>query len=190
MTRKEEIQLKALRLMKFHGFSGLTMRLLAKELGIEAASIYNHISSKDQILEQVCFDLALKFESSVFEVNDIYFNAPEKLNILIKHHVNILCEDLNASSVFMHEWRYLKEEKRVEFIGKRNLYEQEIRKIIQLGIEEGHFNEVDTKFAALTLLSALNSVVEWYKPSGELSPEQVAQNLAQFVLTGLSKQKL
>ena len=66
MTRKEEIQLKALRLMKFHGFSGLTMRLLAKELGIEAASIYNHISSKDQILEQVCFDLALKFESSVF----------------------------------------------------------------------------------------------------------------------------
>lgn len=176
--------------MKNHGFSGLTMRVLAKELGIEAASIYNHISSKDQILEQVCFDLASKFESLVLEVNDIYFNAPEKLNILIKHHVNILCEDLNASSVFMHEWRYLKEEKRVEFIEKRNLYELEIRKIIQLGINEGHFNEVDTKFAALTLLSALNSVVEWFKPSGELSPEQVAQNLAQFVLTGLSKQKL
>jgi hypothetical protein len=75
-------------------------------------------------------------------------------------------------------------------VSKRNHYEQEIRKIIQLGIDEGHFNEVETKFAALTLLSALNSVVEWYKPTGTLTPLQVAQQLNQFVLTGLSKQKI
>ncbi len=190
MTRKEEIRSIALRLMKTHGFGGLTMRLLAKELGIEAASIYNHISSKDELLETVCFDLASKFESAVLEVNDIYFNAPEKLSMLVKLHIEILCADLNASTVFMHEWRYLKEEPRLDFVSKRNHYEQEIRKIIQLGIDEGHFNEVETKFAALTLLSALNSVVEWYKPTGTLTPLQVAQQLNQFVLTGLSKQKI
>jgi len=30
--------------------------------------------------------------------------------------------------------------------------------------------------------------VEWYKPSGSLSPEQVAIQLNQFVQTGLRKQ--
>jgi len=94
---------------------------------------------------------------------------------------------LNASSVFMNDWRYLKEDQKIEFIQKRNNYEFQIRKIIQLGINEGQFNEVDTKFASLTLLSALNSVVEWYKPSGILSPEQVALQLNQFVQTGLRK---
>jgi AcrR family transcriptional regulator len=187
MTRKEEIRHKALEIMKIHGFNGLTMRLLAKEIGIEAPSIYNHIASKDELLESVCFTLASKFESAVLEVNDIYFNASEKLEMLVKLHVQILCEDLNASSVFMHDWRYLKEDQKIEFIQKRNNYEFQIRKIIQLGINEGQFNEVDTKFASLTLLSALNSVVEWYKPTGKLSPEQVALQLNQFVQTGLRK---
>ncbi len=187
MTRKEEIRHKALEIMKIHGFNGLTMRLLAKELGIEAPSIYNHIASKDQLLESVCFDLAAKFESAVLEVNDIYFNASEKLEMLVKLHVQILCSDLNASSVFMHDWRYLKDTRRTDFINKRNNYEKQLREIIQLGINEGQFNEVDTKFAAITLLSSLNSVVEWYNPSGSLSPEQVAQQLNQFVQTGLRK---
>jgi AcrR family transcriptional regulator len=188
MSRKEEIRQKALEIMKIHGFNGLTMRLLAKEIGIEAPSIYNHIASKDELLESVCFDLASRFESAVMEVKDIYFNASEKLFMLVKFHVEILCNDLNASSVFMHDWRYLKDSSRKVFIQKRNNYELQIREIIHLGIKEGYFNEVETKFATITLLSSLNSVVEWYKPSGSLTPEQVAIQLNQFVQTGLRKQ--
>ena len=108
--------------------------------------------------------------------------------MLVKFHVEILCNDLNASSVFMHDWRYLKDSSRKVFIQKRNNYELQIREIIHLGIKEGYFNEVETKFATITLLSSLNSVVEWYKPSGSLTPEQVAIQLNQFVQTGLRKQ--
>ena len=187
MTRKEQVRKKAVHLMKFHGFSGLTMRLLAKELGIEAASIYNHIKSKDEILETVCFDLAREFELAVLEVNDIYFNATEKLHMLVTAHVKILCADLDASTVFMHEWRYLPEESRLEFIEKRRNYEREIRKIIQLGIDEGDFDEIDTKYAVITLLSAMNAIVEWYNPKGPLQPNEVADLLYNFIGKALMK---
>ena len=187
MTRKEQVRKKAVHLMKFHGFSGLTMRLLAKELGIEAASIYNHIKSKDEILETVCFDLAREFELAVLEVNDIYFNATEKLHMLVTAHVKILCADLDASIVFMHEWRYLPEESRLEFIQKRRNYEREIRKIIQLGIDEGDFDEIDTKYAVITLLSAMNAIVEWYNPKGLLQPNEVADRLYNFIGKALMK---
>ena len=187
MNRKEQVRKKAVRLMKFHGFSGLTMRLLAKELGIEAASIYNHIKSKDEILETVCFDLAREFELAVLEVNDIYFNATEKLHMLVTAHVKILCADLDASTVFMHEWRYLPEESRLEFIEKRRNYEREIRKIIQLGIDEGDFDEIDTKYAVITLLSAMNAIVEWYNPKGLLQPNEVADRLYNFIGKALMK---
>ena len=187
MTRKEQVRKKAVHLMKFHGFSGLTMRLLAKELGIEAASIYNHIKSKDEILETVCFDLAKEFELAVLEVNDIYFNATEKLHMLVTAHVRILCADLDASTVFMHEWRYLPEESRLKFIEKRRNYEREIRKIIQLGIDEGDFDEIDTKYAVITLLSAMNAIVEWYNPKGPLQPNEVADRLYNFIGKALMK---
>ncbi len=187
MTRKEQVRKKAIHLMKFHGFSGLTMRLLAKELGIEAASIYNHIKSKDELLETVCFEMAKEFEIAVLEVNDIYFNATEKLRMLITEHVRILCSDLDASTVFMHEWRYLPEDSRLEFVEKRRHYEQEIKQIIQLGIDEGDFDDIDTKYAVITILSSLNAIVEWYNPNGPLKPIEVADRLYNFIVKALMK---
>lgn len=187
MTRKEQVRKTALHLMKLNGFNGLTMRLLAKELGIEAASIYNHIKSKDEILEAVCFDMAGEFEKAILEVNDIYFNASEKLSMLVKAHISILCNDLEASTVFIHEWRYLPENTRTLFVEKRKQYENEIRKIILLGMEEGDFDEIDSKFAVITLLSALNATVEWYNPKGDLQPAEVADRLYQFIIKALLK---
>ena len=78
---------------------------------------------------------------------------------------------------------------RQEFIEKRNKYEEGIRAIIQSGMDEGTFNEIDVKFAALTILSSVNWIVEWYKADGDLSPEMVAQRLSDFILTGLKAQR-
>jgi hypothetical protein len=89
--------------------------------------------------------------------------------------------------VFIHEWRYLPEESRLEFIEKRRTYEREIRKIIQLGIDEGDFDEIDTKYAVITLLSAMNAIVEWYNPNGPLQPNEVADRLYNFIGKALTK---
>jgi AcrR family transcriptional regulator len=107
MSRKEQIIQKALEIMKERGFSGLTMRDLAKSLGMEAASLYNHIASKDDLLERVCFGIATQLEEGILEVNDVYFNAVERLESAVRSHVNVLTQNLDASFVFVHEWRYL-----------------------------------------------------------------------------------
>ena len=181
MSRKEQIIQKALEIMKERGFSGLTMRDLAKSLGMEAASLYNHIASKDDLLERVCFGIATQLEEGILEVNDVYFNAVERLESAVRSHVNVLTQNLDASFVFVHEWRYLSTEAKSAFIKRRNQYEKEFRKIIQLGIDEGAFEEVDPKFAVITLLSALNSLVDWYNKDGDLSPEDVSNHLFEFV---------
>ncbi|MDB2588802.1 TetR/AcrR family transcriptional regulator [Bacteroidia bacterium] len=187
MSRKEQIIQKALEIMKERGFSGLTMRDLAKSLGMEAASLYNHIASKDDLLERVCFGIATQLEEGIPEVNDVYFNAVERLESAVRSHVNVLTQNLDASFVFVHEWRYLSEEAKSAFIKRRNQYEKEFRKIIQLGIDEGAFEEVDPKFAVITLLSALNSLVDWYNKDGDLSPEDVSNHLFEFVCKAVDK---
>jgi AcrR family transcriptional regulator len=187
ISRKEQIFNVSSRLFKDKGYMGTSMRDIAGELDIEAASLYSHIKSKEEILEGICFTKADELIKAMDEVNDIYFNAEEKLRMAVKSHVKILCGDLNNSSVFLHEWRHLDKPRKEEFKLLRNRYEGGFRKILQDGEDENIFEAVDKKFAALTILSTLNWITEWYKPDGPMTPEEIAENLCNFILTGLKK---
>jgi AcrR family transcriptional regulator len=186
-SRRDQIMQTAQKMMREGSYHGTSMRDIASAVNMEAASLYNHISGKEEILRATCFGLAEKFNQGIQEVNDIYFNAEEKLRMAVKNHVLILTENLDASFVFIHEWRNLAEPSRGEFVKLRDKYENEFRQILQNGEDEGLFNEVNNKFAVLTILSSLNWVVEWYKSGGEMTPTQIADKLTEFILTGLKK---
>lgn len=183
--RKREIVAKSLALFKEKGYASTSVRDIAKALKIEPASLYSHISTKEDILKLSCFEMAERFELAIKEVNDIYFNAEDKIRMAVKQHVHILTENLDAAIVFMRDWRNLGPESKAEFIAKRNRYEEGIREIIQTGIDEGSFNDTDVRFAALTILSSVNWIVEWYDPKGNLTPVEISEKLCGFILSGL-----
>lgn len=187
INRKQQIFETAERLFKENGYNSTTMRDIASQLGIEAASLYSHIKSKEEILETICFRMAEQFLQGIDEVNDLYFNAEEKLKMAIRSHIKILANDLNASSVFLRDWRHLTEPKLSEFKELRDTYENGFKVIMQNGEDENVFQTVDKKFAVLTILSALNWITEWYKPGGPMTPDEIAENLFNFILTGLKK---
>ncbi len=161
------------------------MRDIARTLGIEAASLYSHIKSKDEILELICFRTADELIKAIDEVNDLYFNAEEKLSMAIKNHVKIITENLDSSSVFLREWRHLTKPKLKEFISLRDRYENGFKQILVNGENENVFDAPDKKFAVLTILSALNWLTEWYNPNGKMTPDEIAEHLTEFILTGL-----
>jgi TetR/AcrR family transcriptional regulator, cholesterol catabolism regulator len=189
-NRKDKLVEVAARLFKQRGYASTSMRDLAAEVGVEAASLYHHIKSKEEILEHICFGLATKFEMAINEVNDIYFNAEEKLRMAIKNHVQILTDNVDHSAVFLQEWRNLTEPKLNEFKELRNAYENQLRIIINEGINEDVFEAVDEKFATLTILSTVNWINEWYNPAGKMNPEQIAAKLSDFILGGLRKKRV
>jgi AcrR family transcriptional regulator len=130
ISRKEQIVNVAAKLFKQKGFVATSMRDLAAELGIEAASIYYHFKSKEELLEKICFDMADKFITNAREVNDIYFNAEEKLRMAIKFHIETITENQNQSSVFLSEWRNLSEPKLKLFRQLRQQYENQFTIIL------------------------------------------------------------
>ncbi len=185
ITRKEQIISIAASLFRQKGYEAASMRNIAKVLGIEAASLYSHIKSKDELLETICFRKADELLKAIDEVNDLYFNAEEKLKMAITNHVKIVTGDLDASSVFLKEWRRLPEKKLGEFIKLRNKYEEGFMHILINGENENVFVAPDKKFAVLTILSAVNWITEWYSPKGHMTPDEIAEHLTGFILTGL-----
>ena len=61
--------------------------------------------------------------------------------------------------------------------------------MLQTGIQENVFQEVDKRFATYTILASVNAIVEWYKPEGGMKPGEIADRLCDFILTGLKKEK-
>lgn len=187
INRKEQITETAAKLFRKKGYMATTMRDLAAELGIEAASIYHHVKSKEELLETICFDMANKFILNAKEVNDIYFNAEEKLRLAIKLHIETITLNQNQSAVFLQEWRNLSEPKLTQFKMLRDQYENQFTIIIIDGENEDIFDFVDKKFAVLSILSTINFVNEWYKPDGKMNAAEIAEKLSNFILGGLKK---
>ena len=187
-SRKEQIAEKATALFQERGYAATSMRDLAQVLGIEAASLYSHIKSKEEILQKICFRMAEEFFNAWNEVELENQSFADKMEKAMVAHVKVITKDTAASAVFFNEWRHLSEPHLSEFLDMRNDYEGRFISIIKEGIAAGEFSPVDEKFTMLTVLSSLNWTHNWYKPSGNLSPEEVGQRLAALLLNGLKKQ--
>lgn len=189
-NRKEQILAASAALFRNKGYAVTTVRDIAQVLGIEASSLYSHVKSKEEILETICFSMADKFLQGIDEVNDIYFNATEKLRMAILNHVKLLTNNRDASAVFLHDWRHLSEPRLSDFKKLRDRYENGFYQIMDDGEKEDVFDDVDKKFAVLTILASVNWVNEWYSVDGKMSPDEIATNLTQFILTGLRKKMI
>ena len=107
--RKEQIHHTARNLFREKGYVATSMRHIASELGIEAASLYSHIKSKEEILQQICFDMAQQFFAVTDELQKANIPAKELLKRAVEEHIRIITANMDASVVFLHEWRHLSE---------------------------------------------------------------------------------
>jgi AcrR family transcriptional regulator len=185
-TRRDQIFEVAQRLFRTNGYNATSIRHLAREIGIEPASIYSHVDSKEEILSSICFGMADEFFESLEEAKQLAANNPEaQLVAAIKGHIRVITRHINASAVFLHDWQYLAPDKLEQFKKQREQYENEFQAIIHQGSELGHFRIYNEKFTVLTILSALNWTFEWYKPDGPMSADDIGEYLADMLLNGI-----
>ncbi len=187
LSRKEQVIRQAAELFKEKGYVASSMRDLAQKLGIEAASLYSHIKSKEEILQSLCFDMATEFRKSLDAVEKQNLTASEKLKKGIIGHIEVMAKDLTASAVFMNEHRHLSQPHLRDFLLLRINYINRFKSIIEEGMASGEFKDnIDKKLAVMTLFSSLNWMPQWYDPSGKIDP-QLGNQLADMLVNGLKK---
>lgn len=184
--RREELIRTAAALFSERGYHGTSMADLADGMGILRGSLYSHINSKEQLLFDIVDQGADRFITRMEDVVACDDPPEEKIRLAIEAHVNTVVEHLEASTVFLNEWRYLRGDRLETIKAKRDLYESLVTEIIEEGIEWGVFPEgLDPKFATLHLLSVVNWIYQWYDPTKEKSPGEIVKIFTALILGGL-----
>ncbi|UOR06587.1 TetR/AcrR family transcriptional regulator [Hymenobacter aerilatus] len=186
-AKRQLILDEAAKLFKLKGFGGTSMRDLAAQVGMEAASMYNHIKSKDEILELICFHISDTYIRQLTEVEHMQAPYVEKIRALIGRHIQLMIEDGAAVSVGNNDWKYLTGDRLEDFKAARKRYEKGFAALIEQGIAAGELHPVNVSVALFTILSAVRWVELWYRPGRNVTPEELEENIMTVLLNGLAK---
>ena len=186
-SRRREIEDAASSLFHEHGYSGTSVRDIARAVDIQGASLYAHVASKQEVLWSIVERTASRFEAAadLVEAADpgsLVFGPGVHLISLVRAHVGVVTDDIERASVFVHEWRSLDTGRRDEIARRRDAYEARFRTAIVNGIEGEVFGPVDPALTAAYILTALNGLVAWYSPNGRLLARDIADAYADLTL--------
>lgn len=182
---KEAIIEAAITLFGKRGYTGTTMRDIAREVGILPGSLYAHIDSKETLLDEIV-ELGIESFLATEATLDNSATAVARLRAAIKAHAKIAAENPGRSLVVFHQWRFLTDSNLTRALNKRRRYQQIFVKIVDDGITDRSFDPgLDTKAAVFTILGALNWIPEWYSPTGHFSSSEIGDKIADILIKGL-----
>ena len=184
--RAEEVYSAALRLFREKGYHATSMQDIAAAVGLYKGSLYHYIGGKEELLVQV-FERAMgSLVADVERVaSDLAVRPSDQLRRIVGLHVAAVAENLDALTVYLHEYRALTGEAFEKVAAQRERYTQLVAEVIERGVRAGEFRAEDVRIATLGVIGMCNWVCQWYRPGGRLAPNQIAAHFADLVLGGL-----
>jgi TetR/AcrR family transcriptional regulator, cholesterol catabolism regulator len=183
--RKEVILEKAAHLFRKNGFNATSMRDLAENVGVEAASLYNHINSKAELLQEICFKIANKFTEHMDEVVASDQTAIARIEAILRFHIRQMIHNFEEVYVSDREWKHLTDPYLSNFKNQRRTHRQRIASIIEEGIKKGEIKKIDAPTAVLILLHAVSGIESWHRSRQKISGDLLEQNMIMILIEGL-----
>ncbi|MFD2824391.1 TetR/AcrR family transcriptional regulator [Lacinutrix iliipiscaria] len=185
-TRKDEIIKTAAKLFKEKGYSAVTMRDLATAMGIKAASLYNHINSKQEILKEIIISLAEEFTDGMEIIKALNESSLNKLSLIIALHIKISSQNIYGMASLNNDWMHLEDQLNY-YLKLRTDYEDNFRNIIKAGIINKEILNDNPDVMLFSMLSTLRSLYIWIPKKEDLNQDQLAQSLSKVLIQGISK---
>lgn len=186
LTRKEEIVIVASRLFKEKGYNAVSMRDIAQAMGIKAASLYNHIQGKQEILSTLILEVAKEFTLGMNTVMESRATPLEKITSVIELHIDITVNYSEGLAALNNDWMHLENEDLKDFVKMRENYEENFRKIIKEGIEKEEIKAHHPEVILFSILSTLRSLYVWYQKRGKLDVNLLKKDMVAVLLSGIA----
>jgi TetR/AcrR family transcriptional regulator, cholesterol catabolism regulator len=186
MTR-EDILEAAAQVFRTKGFHGASMQDIAKAVNLQKPSLYHHVSSKQEILLEL-LDRALELLlERISPIAGQSIPADERLRQMIREYLQILAENTDLSAVLLFEHRSLESKQHARHVPNRDKFEALWRNVLADGVRTKRFVCEDVSIATRAILGITNWTITWYRPNGDLTVDQIADQYSNLLLNGLLK---
>lgn len=198
----EDILWAAAEVLYRRGYEATTMKDIAAQVNLTAASLYHHFRNKDFLLLNV-LEVGLELtidELDAIDASDV--SCADKLAAMIRSHVVNVTSNVAVGAAMVFEIRALLNvslgskngdegfmdefvSRRNQFFARRDYFESLFRNTVRAGIETGEFREVDAAIVTRAMLGAHNWIGVWFKEGGRLSGDEVADVMVDTWLAAL-----
>jgi TetR/AcrR family transcriptional regulator, cholesterol catabolism regulator len=167
------------------GYTATSTREVAALLGIQKASLYYHINSKEDLLDLICRSSLEQIRRDVEIAIQAIQDPLDRQRTLISSHIESLLRDADKHSTTFTEMQALSPDRLAQVLALRHAHESLVRSVLQEAQSAGVLrDDIDAKYLCLVLLGMMNRVTVWYRRGGTLSSNQVGQLFAAIFLTG------
>jgi AcrR family transcriptional regulator len=180
--RRAEIVALASRLFRERGYDGVGMRAIAEAANMQAASLYHHFRSKDELLHEAILVVDRDLVVGQLPILDGPGSHRERLDRLVRQHIAHLGTHRDAWWVAGRELRALPAERLDAVQVYRRRYQHRIAEFLGEGTRAGEFDVADPRLTSLAILDMINGPNEWFDPAGRYRVDELAERYSRLVL--------
>ncbi|MCB0655638.1 MAG: TetR family transcriptional regulator [Saprospiraceae bacterium] len=186
-AKKQRIYQEAARLFQDRGYAATSMRAIAGAVDLEVSSLYSHIRSKEELLQEICFRTAGQFMDAMQAIRRKWDNPVRQLEEIIRFHTRLALQDPTSATVFSDEWKHLGPEEVKSFVSMRRNYEQQFLEILVQGQRAGLIRDLPRHWIMHTIISGLAWLYRTQHPVPPDEQEHLIQTLLAMNLHGIIK---
>jgi AcrR family transcriptional regulator len=159
-----------------HGYDATSMGILAENLGISKSAIYHHVPSKGDLLKLALEEALGGLEAILEQPQAQSGTAEARLEFVLRKTISVLVERLPFVTLLLRLRGNTDIER--DAMERRRTFDHKVAALISAARDEGSLREdIDPRTVTRLLFGTINSIVEWYKPGGSLSPEKLADDV-------------
>ncbi len=186
-TRENLLKLAA-RNFGVHGYSATTMRHIAEQAGIEAASIYHHFASKEELVEEVMEQGGRRIISDQHERLEALgpgATADQRFRAAVLGQMTGLVRHGDFALAHSRLLGQLPDKVRERQVKRRERHQKFWSGLLEDLRAQGMLRaDVDIHLARIMILGSINSIQSWFNPrKGSL--EKVADQLCDMFFSGV-----
>jgi AcrR family transcriptional regulator len=190
-SRREELLAIAAELFAQRGFKNTTVRDIADAAGILSGSLYHHFDSKESMVDEILSTFQTELFRQYDEVASSDLDAREKFEAVIRISFDAIHDHHSEVAIYQNDAGYLSEFDRFGYLHDRNV---QLRKLwvglLEEGVQSGAFRpDLDTEVVYRFIRDTVWVAVRWYRPGGDLSAHEVADQYLSILLDGIAARR-
>ena len=187
-TRREELLGIAADLFAERGYKFTTVRDIADAAGILSGSLYHHFDSKEAMVDELLDSFQQQLWAEYDEIAASDRGPRAKLEAVVRASFKAIDQHHSEVSIFQSDAAYLATFERFAYLQERNFRFRELwTGLLRAGTEAGELrSDLDVELVYRFLRDTVWVAVRWYRPGGELGPDQVADQYLSILLEGIT----